>query len=542
MSDKYLKVKDNGEGNLELIRESIDDARDALGVSALNDALDGVTGGTQNLYAGADLEFVKGSGYIDIGTWLQYNHTYTFSADVASDDTDAEKCRIYISRDGVQGSLAFNIDRGEHVSVTFTITSEYGNNQFYAYASTSSADSEGDTATFSNIQIEENEIASDYTPNRTAVDYVRRELSEKLEGIYSTTLENIFATKNALNYLTIIPDKRIKADTGAVVDATNQDITDFIPVIPGTIATTNVYLKSASYGYALYDIYKKYVSSAPSNAASMSIHIPDGVYYIRYTINKTDLEEGPNKAVVNIVYSVSENYSGEVVEKTKWLAVGDSITLGIYSYGADQEAKTDSCWVKLLAKSLGYDVTVMASRGMGYSADVKGKDPDPDPLDPDPPRISLDTLLTRIEDMTDDFNLITLAFGINDYAEPSHSTLDTIEAGVDDAIERLSTKFPNARLVVITPFNSSRQGDASTNYAYNSSFGKSGIPESYKTLKQVADRIQERCQAYGAECVYATNGFLLTVYNILSLLPDNTHPSLDGHKLIAKTMAHILWY
>lgn len=220
-----------------------------------------------------------------------------------------------------------------------------------------------------------------------------------------------------------------------------------------------------------------------------------------------------------------------IVSKTRWLAVGDSITRGVYSYknGDASASAVGKGWVRKLAQALDYDIVVMASRGMGYTAAVTGQDPDDSSL----PRISLDTLLTRIEALEDDFNLITLAFGINDYATKSQATLDTIGAGLDDAIQRLATKFPSARLVVITPFNSCREGDASTNYAYGYAYGG-------RSLKDVADLIKARCESHGVECIYASNGFLINNFNISTLLPDNTHPSDNGHTLIAKNMAHYL--
>lgn len=224
------------------------------------------------------------------------------------------------------------------------------------------------------------------------------------------------------------------------------------------------------------------------------------------------------------------NQFASIVDKTNWLAVGDSITFGVYSYlnnGEPTSSVTSDSWVNLLANSLSYDIKVMASRGMGYS--VTGQDPDDSSL----PRITLDELLTRIEALTDNFNFITLAFGINDYA--SNTTINNMLAGLDDAIARLQTKWKNARLVVITPFNSCRAGDASTNYAY-------GYATYGKTLKQVADKIKERCELYGVECLYATNGFLFNNYNINELQPDKTHPSLNAHRLIAKTMANKLLY
>lgn len=216
--------------------------------------------------------------------------------------------------------------------------------------------------------------------------------------------------------------------------------------------------------------------------------------------------------------------------KTRWLAVGDSITAGVYSYIEDGESHTSTTrsWCARLAESCHYDMTLMASRGMGYTDAITGIDPEGGDT-----RISLSTLLTRIEAMTDDFNLVTIAFGINDYNTPSVATLDTIEAGVINAISRIGAKFPNARVVVITPFNCCRRGDTSTNYAFN-------YPLSGRSLKDVADRIKSVCDSQGVECFYATQGCLFTNYNITTLQPDTVHPSLDGQILIGKSLAHIL--
>ena len=88
--------------------------------------------------------------------------------------------------------------------------------------------------------------------------------------------------------------------------------------------------------------------------------------------------------------------------------------------------------------------------------------------------------------------------------------------------------------MVITPFNSSRYGDGTTNFCYN--YERSNN----LSIKDIADAIKERCAYYGVECIYASNGFLLNNYNIETLLPDGVHPAKDTHAMIAKNMAHYL--
>jgi lysophospholipase L1-like esterase len=361
---------------------------------------------TKNLCDIGTITFERSSGYLDIGSTLEEGKTYTLSAEVSSTDTDSATglCAIYLATSkNVMLDPKYTITRGARASVTFVCPATTSPvSKIVFYASGSSANSTGDTATFANIQIEEGSVATPYIPAKvlTAIDYIAR------------------------------------------------------------------------------------------------------------------------------------NKIGDIVTKTKWLAIGDSITFGVYSYMngyASASGETDG-WVRRLASALRYDITVMASRGMGYTAAVTGQDP----LDKTQPRISLDTLLTRIEDLTDDFNLITLAFGINDYATSSQATVATVEAGLDNAVQRLMAKFPTARLVVITPFNSSREGNASTNYAYGQAKGG-------RSLKEIADAIKAKCESYGIECIYATNGFLINNFNINTLLPDATHPSDYGHTLIAKNMAHYLF-
>lgn len=367
---------------------------------------------SKNLCTIGTITFVRTTRYVEIGATLEPGKTYTFSAEVTSNDAVGSGCAIYLCR-----SIDKTIDprhviaTGGRASVTFVCPDYDDVSKIALYADSTSGSSNGKTATFKNIQIEEGSEATYYVPGGTsvivtAVDYVARQ-----------ALEN---------------------------------------------------------------------------------HITEKPF---------------------------------IVEKTKWLAVGDSITRGVYSYmnGDSSASAVGDGWVRKLAKSLGYDITVMASRGMGYTDAVTGQDPDDSSL----PRISLDTLLTRIESLTDDFNLITLAFGINDYATSSQATVATVETGLDDAIQRLMVKFPTARLVVITPFNSSREGSASTNYAYGQAKGG-------RSLKDIADAIKTKCETYGVECIYASNGFLINNYNIGTLLPDNTHPSDYGHTLIAKNMAHYL--
>lgn len=209
-----------------------------------------------------------------------------------------------------------------------------------------------------------------------------------------------------------------------------------------------------------------------------------------------------------------------LVEQTKWLAIGDSITKGVYS---DENGTYDSNygWTSHLAKALGYAITKKGVRGMGYIA-VGGN------------QITFEQTLQEVEALTDDFNLVTVSLGINDY-NTSTVSIESLRSVIRDSIQRIATKFPSARIVYITPFNSNRRGTVATKFCFNYEY-------SGRSLKDIADLIKECCEEYGVECIYATDGFLFNSYNMNTLLPDQTHPSVTGHRLIAKTMAHELFY
>ena len=347
----------------------------------------------------------------------------------------------------------------------------------------------------------------------------------------STAINNLNTTNNMLDRNNLISNKRIAVSNGVAASATNQDSSDFIPVISGTIIKTNAVLDSSTYGMAFYGINKVFISGVTGRQYYSTIIVPENAYYMRITYQKTDLE---NDIYLTANMPSQSNSNTFIVDKTKWLAIGDSITKGVYSTSSSSTAVGDG-YVKLLAESLDYDITVMASRGMGYT--VSGQDPNDSSL----PRIMIDELLNRTEALTDDFNLITMAFGINDYNTKS-TVLSNIISTLDYAIQRLVTKWPTARLIVITPFNCTAHGTANSKYALNYSYGDTGDQSTVFTLKELADAIKTKCDEYGIECIYATDAFLFNTLNINQFLLDTVHPSMQAHKLIAKTMAHYLLY
>lgn len=298
------------------------------------------------------------------------------------------------------------------------------------------------------------------------------------------------------------------------------------------------YVPVSQYDSIHYDIddgYRMYGVFFSSNNSSANISgtgwltgkgtfiFPAGTNYLRMSyasLGDTTTLTTADYNVVDIEYGTAlTDTANPIVEQTKWLALGDSITYGIYSTALSTEVTDKHGWVQRLADSLGYSVKNMGVRGMGFVAAGGNGTYWADVLD-------------AVDALTGPYNLITVALGINDY-NTSSVTLAAIGTAIDTGIQRLMAKFPEARLVFITPFNSNRRGDASTNYCFNH-------PYNGRSLKDIADKIKEKCDYYGVECIYASQGFLLNNYNMATLLPDQTHPSYYCHTLIAKNMAHYL--
>ena len=127
--------------------------------------------------------------------------------------------------------------------------------------------------------------------------------------------------------------------------------------------------------------------------------------------------------------------------------------------------------------------------------------------------------------------IVIVCLGINDY-NTSSVTVNDIKTSVATVFSVLADKFKTARVVFLTPFNSSAAGTAATQYAYNSQKGG-------RTLKDIADAIIEACATNQIECHNVSANFCLNNYNITTLLGDGVHPTQDGHTVIARTLLHL---
>ena len=255
------------------------------------------------------------------------------------------------------------------------------------------------------------------------------------------------------------------------------------------------------------------------------------------------LPSGGNNGVCQVVYDVVNGYthsryiSGNSLQNVgawdashgiKWAAIGDSITYGVYSTGASASAvDQNKCYAKRVANLIGAEVfDNFGVRGLGYINNGNNGE-----------TLKDDVIDNQDIDWTD-YNLITVALGVNDYygnrtlgTESDEAWSDTVYGKIRGTIESLMTYNPTCKLIFITPFNMAKSGSLSTHW------GKGYAKTNIGTLADVRDAIIYCCDYYGIEYINETDYSVINDLNIDTLLPDSLHPSSNAHALIARELA-----
>lgn len=281
------------------------------------------------------------------------------------------------------------------------------------------------------------------------------------------------------------------------------------------------------------------VCTSYSNYTDDFLTIPKNTYY-RLSISLKDDSASMLSLTDDYINTnldiVSKDYynwiSSNSKLKVKWMALGDSITQGYYSFWKDGVAKSgvsrEKCWVNLVSINNEWELTNNGWGGQGYldlAGETRGYE-------------YIDTL-----DFSD-YNLVTLAYGINDwkgnqvvgsYTDNVEETQTTVCGAMKHCIEKIMSSNPNCKIIVILPFNcigyEYNYGDKSTNYALGYDFPKSG------TLETFVQKMIEVCNYYGIEYIDETHYSCINRENLRDLLPDGVHPSIDCHELIAHELS-----
>lgn len=255
--------------------------------------------------------------------------------------------------------------------------------------------------------------------------------------------------------------------------------------------------------------------------ASDDSAIPDGV--------DTDFIIMERPVIVND-YNLSADLKNYVLPKygtSTWVAIGDSITDGRYSYiGSDQEVHTGTshprCYAMVASKILCFDPVVeYGYGGMGWL------------------HVANDG--TYLTDILNDMDLgtpdvITVMLGVNDRSTTetlgdhnSTSNDGSISGAIRYCIETLCSKYKDAQVIMITPLNASDHGNRASGYSKRW--------PNLNNLDSISELIKYWSEWYAVKCIDALNECPINVYNIQDMMLDGVHPTIAAHRKIGKWLA-----
>ena len=289
----------------------------------------------------------------------------------------------------------------------------------------------------------------------------------------------------------------------------------------------------------------------------------------------------------------------------RWCALGDSITEGLRSFDTVQTSENDDGsieyswstsngnamknqrknWVSLIADTKGWFLDNQGVGSTGWLDQSSGK------LN----ALSIiDTLSSENNTYFKNFDIVTLAWGINDYKGTSFTKENNIptitgssylgelsdleaydpadtEAPVDSIIRAMMRiiylilkQNPAIKIYVLLPLNcaitraafTGKANDdetdvsdriplltATQNYCMNiqNTVKKGNNNEPGYTLLELHDTMIKVCNALGVEYIDLTLQGPVNRYNLPELLKDGVHPTTTGHALLAKEIASKLW-
>lgn len=196
---------------------------------------------------------------------------------------------------------------------------------------------------------------------------------------------------------------------------------------------------------------------------------------------------------------------------TSWLAIGDSITVG-YS-------NSNYSYADILAEKYGIYLVKDAITGTHISTDSNFGT----------------SFANRYSENADDYNLITVVGGINDWGHgvelgefnPETTGTDTFANGMNTLVRGLIEKYPNSKIVF---FTSNINNNTSANGITNLKF------EDYVDVMRTVCAYYS-IPFYPLHLLCGFNGLATYDLNADTMNSDKTHPLTAGHKKMADIIA-----
>ena len=205
--------------------------------------------------------------------------------------------------------------------------------------------------------------------------------------------------------------------------------------------------------------------------------------------------------------------------------LGDSITEG---HGC---ADPENCFVSRIARD---DGAICRNYGIGGTRIARQKRPS------EKPKHDLD-FVGRFDQMDADADIVVVFGGTNDFGHGdapigtmSDRTPDTFYGALHQLYTGLITKYPAARIIVLTPLHRLKEDDPRGDGIKPV---PSGVLLDYvRIIRQVAEYY-----ALPVLDLYATSGLQPNVPVIREkYVPDGLHPNDEGHRILAEQIAAFL--
>ena len=272
-------------------------------------------------------------------------------------------------------------------------------------------------------------------------------------------------------------------------------------------------------------------------------YVLEAGYYV-FDIQTNDI------AHINDYYSITIPTARFPDQPTvNWLAMGDSITQGWYSYfdetatgGAAYSIDADKGWAKKVANYNGWNLTNMAIGGTGFLNNSGSYE-------------HTGAYLGLTTDFSQ-YNLVTISYGINDWKGNQYPLGNTesvkgtyvngiftppteIAGAIKTLIEGIYASNPNCKVILITPIQAAGYASpVSGRHTYEDSprMSLSYRQSNTGTLLEFVDMMKSIAEYYGIEYIDMTLGSEVNFLNALTALPDGIHPSLITHELLAREL------
>lgn len=286
-----------------------------------------------------------------------------------------------------------------------------------------------------------------------------------------------------------------------------------------------------------------------SKTKEITVTVPHDVKYLIFVVLYNSVDTTP------AAFSLQSTYGGGKVSDLdkrisalenpgiNWIALGDSITEGFYSiYNEEIEDNEshraeDKAYAAVVARLKGFNLT---NKGVGGSGWLKRGSTQAPKLNAREQIDATNEDGSYVLDFTP-YDLCTIAWGVNDwkgkenlgsFEDGLNPETESVYANMRYCLETIQRRNPNMKIIVIGPVNC-RVGTGNTdenNYAIGYTFNG-------KTLDDFCDALKHVCEYYGIEYIDMLHTGVINRLNIVELLPDKVHPSLEAHVLIGKELA-----